>query len=374
MKFMDKNFRVTPYEVEGQVDYDRFAKEFGISLIDEKMEKRIEKLAGSLHYMIRRHIFFSHRDLNWLLDEYEKGNKFYLYTGIAPSGSMTLGHLIPFIMTQWLQEKFGAEVYIQIPDEEKALTRNVSFDEVHKLAHDDALNIIAMGYDPKKTKIFFNTDYAKTLYGQAVRVAKHITFSMVKDAFGFTNETNIGSIFYTSMQAVPAFLKSVEEKKNVPCLIPLGLDQDVHFRVARDVLGKLGYYKPSILHAKFLPGLDGKPKMSASDPNNTIYLNDTAEAVKKKVYKAITGQQSTAELQRKLGGDPEKCAVCQYYKYLFEPDDKKLDKIFEAERKGTILAGEHKADLTNRINSFLEEHKKKKEKVRDELEDFLVSD
>ncbi len=371
---MADNFRVTPYKVEGRVDYERFAKEFGISLIDNELEERIKKLAGGSHHLLRRHIFYSHRDLNWLLDEYEKGNKFYLYTGIAPSGSMHLGHLIPFIFTQWLQEKFGVDVLIQIPDEEKALIRNVSFEEVHKLAYDDALNIVALGFDPKKTKIFFNTDYAKTLYGQAVRVAKRITFSMVKDAFGFSNETNVGSIFYTSMQAVPAFLKSVEAGHNVPCLIPLAIDQDVHFRVARDVLDKMGYYKPAITHAKFLPGLSGEPKMSASDPNDTIYLNDSKEVVEKKVHRAITGQQPTAELQKKLGGDPDKCSVCQYYRYLFEPDDKKLETILQGERKGTLLAGEHKKDLAMRINKFLEEHRKKKDKLKSTLDEFIISD
>lgn len=369
---MAEDFKITPYEVDGRIDYEKFAAQFGISLIDKKLEARIEKLAGDTHFMLRRHIFYAHRDLNWLLDEYEKGNRFYLYTGIAPSGSMTLGHLIPFMMTQWLQERFGVEVYIQIPDEEKALVRNVSFEEVHQLAYDDALNIMALGYDPKRTKIFFDTDYAGTLYKQAVRVAKHITFSMVKDAFGFTNETNDGSIFYTSMQAVPAFLKSVEESRNVPCLIPLAIDQDVHFRVARDVLGKLGYYKPSIIHAKFLPGLDGRPKMASSDPINSIYLNDAPESVGKKVHKAITGQQSTAELQKKFGGDPERCAVCQYYRFLFEPDDAKLEKIFEGERKGTLLAGEHKRDLAERINRFLSMHARKKEKLRDRLGDYIA--
>lgn len=372
---MPESFKVTPYDVEGNVDYGLFAKDFGIGLIDKKLEARIEKLAGGTHHMLRRHIFYAHRDLGWLLDEYEKGNKFYLYTGIAPSGSMTVAHLIPFIFTQWLQEKFGVEVLIQIPDEEKFLAkRGLNMAEIHKLAYSDALDIIALGYDPKKTKIFFNTEYAKTLYRQAVRVAKHITFSMIKDAFGFTTEANVGSLFYTSMQAVPAFLKSVEKGKNVPCLIPLAIDQDVHFRVARDVLPKLGYYKPAIMHAKFLPGLNGSPKMSASDPNNTIYLNDSADVVKRKVYSAITGQQPTAELQRKLGGNPEKCAVCQYYRFLFEPDDKKLEKIFKAERDGTLLAGEHKADLAAKINKFLDEHRKRKEKLKDRLKDFIIRD
>ena len=43
--------------------------------------------------MLRRNIFFAHRDLKWLLDEYEKGNKFFLYTGRSPSGPIHLGHL-----------------------------------------------------------------------------------------------------------------------------------------------------------------------------------------------------------------------------------------------------------------------------------------
>ena len=372
---MAEGFEVTPYKVEGRIDYERFAKQFGISLIDEKLSRRIEKLAGESHYLLRRNIFYAHRDLNWLLDEYEKGNKFYLYTGIAPSRTMTIGHLVSFMFTKWLQDRFDVEVYLQIPDEEKYLIKEgLTLEKIHEFAYDDALNIIALGFDPKKTKIFFDTEYAKKLYKQAVRVAKHITFSMVKDAFGFTNENNVGSIFYTSMQAVPSFLKSVEEGRNVPCLIPLGIDQDVHFRITRDVVAKMGYYKPAIMHTKFMPGLSGIAKMSASDPNDTIYLSDPPDVVKKKVNKALTGQQPTVELQRKFGGDPDKCSVCQYYKYFFEPDDKKLGKIFEAERNGTMLAGEHKVDLAIRINKFLEEHRKKKEKLQDKLEDFIVRD
>jgi len=324
--------------------------------------------------MLRRGIFFAHRELNWLLDEYDKGNKFYLYTGRAPSGGMTLGHLIPFLLSKWLQDKFDVELYIQIPDEEKFLAKkNIKdIEEIRKIAYDNVLDIIALGFDPKKTKIFLDTEYASVLYKQACRVAKHITFSTLKDAFGMNNDSNIGWIFYTSMQAVPAFLKSVEEGHNVPCLIPLAIDQDVHFRVARDVIDKLGYYKPAILEGKFLPGLNGASKMSSSDLNSAIYLSDDHETVIKKVNKALTGQQATVELQKKYGGDPEKCMVCQYYKYLFEPDDEKLEKIFEAERNGTLLAGEHKRDLANRINAFLDEHKKMREKMKSRIDEFIV--
>jgi tryptophanyl-tRNA synthetase len=370
---MPEQFKVGAYDVEGKVDYDAFARMAGLKTIDEALEERIAKHTGDVHFLIRRKMFYAHRDLDWLLDEYEKGNPFYLYTGIAPSGSMHLGHLLPFVLLKWLQDKFHADVLIQIPDEEKYLAKKgLTLEGIHEFAIDDALNILALGFDPKKTKIFFDTEYASTLYKHAVRVAKHITFSTVKDAFGWTNETNIGEIFYTSMQAVPAFLKSVEAGHNVPCLIPLGIDQDVHFRVARDVLGKLGYYKPALIHNRFMPGLSGDAKMSASDPNDAIYINDAPDVVNKKIGRAFTGQQATAELQRKYGGNPDVCMVCQYYKFFFEQDDKKLAQIFDAERHGTILAGEHKADLAKRINEFLKQHRAKKELVRSRLDGFLL--
>jgi len=372
---MPEDYEVNAYSVEGEVNYNDVVKKFGISLIDDELKSRIKKDAGDVHFMIRRGIYFGHRDLNWLLDQYEKGNKFYIYTGIAPSGSMTIAHLLPFIMSQWLQEKFDAEVLIQIPDEEKFLTKKdpkLTLERTHELAYEDALDIAALGFDPKKTKMYLDTEYAGVVYKQAVRVSKYLTFSIIKDAFGFGNDTNTGTIFYTSMQAVPAFLKSVQQGKNIPCLIPLGLDQDVHFRVARNAIDKLGYYKPAIMHARFLPSLKGGPKMSSSDPENTIYLNDPPEAVVKKVNKAITGQQSTMELQKKLGGDPEKCSVCQYNRYLFEPDDKKLHEIFEGEKKGTLMAGEHKKDLANKINKFLESHRKKKEQLRGKIDSFML--
>jgi tryptophanyl-tRNA synthetase len=134
------------------------------------------------------------------------------------------------------------------------------------------------------------------------------------------------------------------------------------------------YYKPAIMHAKFLPSLKGAAKMSASDPDNTIFLNDDPETVIKKVNRAITGQQSTAELQRKLGGNPDKCAICQYYRYLFEPDDKKLTEILNAEKKGTLLAGEHKKDMAERINKFLEQHRKKRDAIKGRLNEFMLKD
>jgi len=99
---MAKDFIVTPWEVKGEVDYDKLVKEFGTNLISDNLINKIEKHAGKLHYMLKRKIFFSHRDLDILLKEYEQGKKFALYTGRGPSGHTHIGHIIPWIFTKWL--------------------------------------------------------------------------------------------------------------------------------------------------------------------------------------------------------------------------------------------------------------------------------
>lgn len=221
--------KVTPWEVSGEIDYNKLIKKFGVNKIDEKLLKRIEKHTGNLHYMLKRGIFFAGRDLNWLLDEYEKGNKFFLYTGRAPSGKIHLGHLLPWMFTKWLQDKFGVELWFQFPDEEKFLFKQgLDFEESQKWLQENMLDVIALGFDPKKTHFIIDTKHAGLMYKEACKVAKKITFSMVKASFGMNEQTNIGSIFYTSMQAVPAFLPSVLKNKKIPCLIPYAIDQDPH--------------------------------------------------------------------------------------------------------------------------------------------------
>ncbi|MBW2978056.1 tryptophan--tRNA ligase [Candidatus Woesearchaeota archaeon] len=371
---MKKEFVVTPWEVTGDVDYKRLVREFGIKEIDDSLLKRIKKVAGELHPFLRRKIFFAHRDMNWIMDEYEKGNKFFLYTGRAPSGHTHLGHLVPWIFTKWLQDKFNVELWFQFPDEEKFLFKEkLTLEDTEKYTYENMLDIIALGFDPKKTKFLVDTKNAGLMYKEALKVAKKITFSNVKAAFGMTNDVNIGSIFYTAMQAVPAFLPSVIAKKNIPCLIPHAVDQDPHFRLSRDVVGKLGYYKPASIQCRFLPALRGASgKMSASVEETAVYTIDDPETVKKKINKyAFSGGRATVEEHKKLGGQPEIDVSYQWLNF-FEDDDKKLEKIYKDYKSGRLLTGELKAILINKINVMLKKHQVAREKAKSQIDKFLI--
>src|SRR5947207_8323845 len=139
MKMVEKKFVVTPWEVSGIVDYERLIREFGTQPISGGLAKRLESSLGDTAYLVRREIFFSHRDLNLVLDDYEKGKGFFLYTGRGPSGPMHIGHILSFYFTKWLQDKLKVNAYIQMTDDEKFLehNRNLTYDETQKCAHDN---------------------------------------------------------------------------------------------------------------------------------------------------------------------------------------------------------------------------------------------
>ena len=364
---------VTPWEVKGKVDYDRLIREFGTQPLTEELLKKIAKHTDKLHLQLQRSIFFSHRDLDTVLELYEKGTKFVLYTGRGPSGPVHIGHLVPWIFTLHLQEKFGTRLYFQMTDDEKFLIDDeATLQHTQKYAYENALDLIALGFKPENTFIIYDVQDIDLLYDITLEVAKRITYSTAKASFGFEDSTNIGWIFWPAIQAVPCFIHKKLTGENVPALIPAAIDQDPYWRVTRDIAQKLGYHKPAQIHCRFLPGLGPGGKMSASEPETSIFTMDPPELVKRKIWNAFTGGKPTAAEQRKSGADPTVCSIFQYYVYLFEEEDKKL---VERERKcktGEMLCGECKNDLVLRLNKFLQEHRKRREKAKDVIEEYHI--
>jgi tryptophanyl-tRNA synthetase len=370
----DKNeMVVTPWEVRGKVDYERLIHEFGTQPLTDELLKKMAKRAGDLDMQLRRGLFFSHRDLDLVLDLYEKGTKFVLYTGRGPSGPVHIGHLVPWIFTKHLQDKFDTRLYFQMTDDEKFVVEDENkLADMTRFGYENALDLIALGFKPENTFIIYDVQDIDLLYDVALEVAKRITYSTAKATFGFQDSTNLGWIFWPAIQAVPCFIHKKLTGENVPALIPAAIDQDPYWRITRDIAQKLGYYKPAQIHCRFLPGLGEGGKMSASEPETSIFTTDQPEVVKRKVWNAFTGGKGTAAEQRKTGAEPSVCSVFQYFLYLFEENDEGLTEREKKCRSGEILCGECKKELTERINRFLAEHQKKREKAKNTIDRFHV--
>ena len=112
-----KEFKVTPWEVEGEIDYNKLIENFGTQTITPHILTKVEDLIGEIHPMLKLQYFFSHRDFDWILSKYENGDKFYLNTGSGPSGMIHMGHLLPWIFTKYLQDKFNVKLLFQLTDD-----------------------------------------------------------------------------------------------------------------------------------------------------------------------------------------------------------------------------------------------------------------
>jgi tryptophanyl-tRNA synthetase len=369
---IDNNFTVTPWEVEGNVDYNKLIKKFGTFAITNEMIEKIKKITGEVHPLLKNRYFFSHRDLDWILNEYQKGNKFYLYTGRGPSGLIHLGHVMPWLFTKYLQDRFDVKLIFQITDDEKFLFNDrKDLETINKFTIENILDIIAIGFDPNKTKIIVDTKHINYLYPLSIEIAKKITFSTAKAVFGFSSSSNIGMIGFPPIQSAPCFLPSLIEKKLTPVLIPAAIDQDPYWRITRDIAEKIGYYKPAQIHSKFIPGLTSSGKMSSSRPETALFTIDEPENLEKKVKNTFTGGQPTVALQRKLGGNADICPVYWYLKYLFDSEDESTERYNNC-TGGNLLCGECKGDLIKEVKPFMNNIQLKREKAKDKIKEYMI--
>ncbi|TDH67279.1 hypothetical protein CCR75_003113 [Bremia lactucae] len=367
---------VTPWDVEAEdgVDYDKLVEQFGSTKIPPEMVTRMENLtAHKAHRYLRRGYFFSHRDLDVILNAYEKGEKFFLYTGRGPSsGSLHMGHLIPFTFTAWLQKVFDVPLVIQLTNDEKFLFKNQTLEESEVMAWENAKDIIACGFDVKKTFIFTNTDYIKEMYPQILKVQKCVTYNQVRGIFGFTGSDNIGKSAFPAVQAVPSFSETfpvvLGGRKGLRCLIPHAIDQDPYFRMTRDVAPRIGYLKPASMHSKFFPALQGSTtKMSASKASTTIYVSDSPEDIANKIKKfAFSGGGETKADHEKYGANLEADIPYQYLSFMLE-DDEELERIGLEYGAGRIMSGEVKQKLIDVMSEYTLDFQKRRAAITDEL-------
>lgn len=370
--------KITPWEVAaaGGVDYEKLMRDFGAQPIDAALVARIERATGRrAHVFLRRGLFYSHRDLEAILEAHEAGRPFYLYTGRGPSSdSLHFGHLVPFMFTKYLQEAFDVPLVVQMTDDEKFLWKGHSLAEVHKFLVENVKDIIACGFDVQKTFIFSNFAYMGHMYPLVVQIQRLISAHTAAAAFGFDDQSNVGKWAFPATQAAPSFSSAFPHifagRADVPCLIPCAIDQDPYFRVTRDVAPRLGLLKPSLIHSKFFPALQGHhTKMGSSDPNSAIFLTDEPAVVADKVKKhAFSGGGATKEEQLANGANLEVDVSYQWLRFFLD-DDERVDDIGRRYAKGdpTMLTGHVKQILIETLNDMIARHKKARAQLTDQI-------
>ncbi|MEK6914529.1 MAG: tryptophan--tRNA ligase [Nanoarchaeota archaeon] len=366
---------INPWEFKGDINYERLVREFGLSEMKELPEIFNKEL------IFRRKIIFAHRDYQKVLEAIKNKKKFVMMTGLMPTGKFHLGHLL--LVKQFLfYQKLGAKIYIAVADIEAYNTRNQSLEESRKIAIEEYItNYISLGLEKENLEIYFQSERSKeskksnAYYRLQNILAKHLTFNEFTSTYG---EITPGKMISSLLQASDMLHPQLPEFENeCPVVIPVGIDQDPHIRLTRDIskrIKSIKFSQISSTYHKMIPGLKGtKSKMSSSDPNSFIALTDDPKTIKNKINKyAFSGGQKTLEEHRKKGGNPDIDVSFQYLKMLLEEDDKKLEEIEKNYKSGKLTTGELKDYTIKKINSFLKNHQEKREKVGKIIEKFIA--
>jgi tryptophanyl-tRNA synthetase len=339
-------------------DNEKLVKVFGAS--------RMPKVEGLDDlYTLKKGLLYSHRDFDKFVTALKKGEKCAIVSGVNASGTLHLGHKVVFDTNLYFQKKFGLPVFVPISDDESYVAGKVETQEQALVFSKElAKQFLAYGFDPHKT--FFIIDQLYTnIYNLAFKLSKKINYSEIKATYGYSPDNNIGLHFYPSVQS--AHILFPQEKfgiKNV--LVPIGPDEDAHFRICRDIADRMKMNKPSTVHLKFLPGLDGE-KMSKSR-GNAIYFKDDEKTIKKKVNQAFSGGQKTIEEHKKLGGNPDVDMSFQYLKAFFL-SEKEADDVEKKYRRGELLSGQMKEMLIKELVKFTKTFQENEKKITEkELE------
>jgi len=376
---MDKirEMKVTPWEVSGHIDYEKLIKEFGLKPIN--IDILPKEFSESV--LFRRNIIFAHRDFERIAEAFRKKKPFSMMTGLMPSGKFHFGHKLVAEQIIFYQ-KLGAKVYITVADIEAYNSRTHDMEKLRKTAIDEYLtNYIALGLDIKKCDFYFQSERSKNgkksnaYYSLAGMLAGHATFNEFKAVYG---EITPGKMSASLLQAADMLhLQLPEFESPVPTVVPVGIDQDAHIRLARDISQRIKIYnfiQLSSTYHMFMPGLKSG-KMSASDPNSYIALTDTPEEAEAKIKKyAFSGGQPSMKEHRKKGGNPDVDVSFQILKYGMEPNDKKLQEIYNKYKSGELLTGELKHILIEKICDFLKHHQREREKAKSKLDRFILKD
>ena len=302
--------KIDPWSSTTYQDYSRLRDEFGIEEFSEKLWKDFPKS----HKLLRRGVIFGHRGFKQIRDAVKNKKPWAILTGLMPSGKMHLGHKMVIDEVIYYQS-IGADIHIAVADIEAYAIRGHSMGETEKYALTEYIpNYIALGLKPEKCRIYFQSR-CQDVKDLAYILGKKINWSQMQATYGFNGQSNMAHVFSPLVQT--GDILHVQLKKyggNRPTLVPVGVDQDPHIRLSRDISQAYRHYNVTKTKDKKI-GVFVKPDVNVKE------LLDEAEKLLKKLkfqklkriteYKAIYIEDASEKDIQKIDQELLKIEVKQ---------------------------------------------------------------
>lgn len=407
---------MNPWSSNQTVDVDRLFAEFGIEPVGE-----VARGLPEVPPFMRRGVVVGHRDYGLIADAIRNRTPFHVLTGFMPSGLPHLGHLMVMKEVVW-HVRQGGNGYVAIADREAHAVRGISWEKCREYGKEYLKALYALG--------FCGTTYYQSrndrLKDLAFEASTKVNFSELTAIYGFGPETSLSHAVSVVTQVADILFPQLDAGP-APTVVPVGLDQDPHIRLTRDVAYKLRMFTvedrgdhisvrsknapEAALEAvhrtfsgskKYAGHVDvtGVPmariedavrgieiarggfgfylpsstyhifmpglqggKMSSSVPESLFGFYEPEPSVRKKIMGALTGGRMTLEEQRRLGGEPGACPVFLLNLFHMLEDDRELADLRRRCEGGELTCGQCKKETYERVQAFLRELRDKMDAV-----------
>lgn len=291
-------------------------------------------------------------------------------SGMQPSGRLHLGNYFGSMQPNLLASKQADESLFFIADLH-SLTTVQDKAALLQLRLDALKDYIAVGFDPKKTIMFYQSAvpaHTELMWILSCCTPKGLLDRSVsfKDKETRGIPVSVGLYTYPVLMAADILLYNIDK-------VPVGKDQKQHVEIARDIAQKFNnqfgdtLLLPEPVIAKdvaVIPGVDGQ-KMSKSYGNTLPLFMQPAEA--KKIIMSI----ETDSKEKDDPKEPKTCTIFQIHKHFLTTEE---SSALAAEYKNGLPYGEAKKKLLESYNTFFESLIEKRSALTDDYVQAVAAD
>ncbi|MCE6951553.1 tryptophan--tRNA ligase [Cereibacter sphaeroides] len=270
-----------------------------------------------------------------------------IFSGIQPSGGLTLGNYLGALKRFAEMQKDGVETIYCLVDMH-AITVWQDPERLRQQTREAAAAFMAAGVDPVRS-ILFNQSQVSAhaelawIFNCVARMGWMGRMTQWKDKAGKNSENaSLGLFAYPALMAADILAYKATH-------VPVGEDQKQHIELTRDIAQKFNndygvnffpVTEPVIEGAatRVMSLRDGTRKMSKSDPSDQsrINLTDDAEAIAQKIRKAKTDPEPLPETLDGLKERPEARNLVNIYAALAGTSPEAVVTEFAGAQFGTF--------------------------------------
>ena len=240
---------------------------------------------------------------------------FTAYNGFEPSGRIHIAQAVITVLNANTIIEAGGEFIIYIADWFAQINGKMNGDlsKIKEVGQYFIEVFKAMGISPK-VKFVWASDFIESntkYWPRVLDISSSMTLTRVKKCCQImgrseSDSLNASQILYPCMQAADIF----ELVPGGVDICQLGVDQRKVNMLAIEYAHKRGLKLPIALSHHMLMGLSGKGKMSKSEPDSAIFMDDSREEIERKMLKAFCPDWIVSEKEPK--GNP----IIDYLQHL----------------------------------------------------------